>query len=98
MPYNAVYSVPGPLNGNDQYTRVFYNEQSGNGTIFFYNTSDDTPYFVTQGDFTELRIIAIEAQIGTPGGKGVVNTMAKLKAAGVDTSDYYSVAEYSGLD
>ncbi|MBO0331049.1 collagen-like protein [[Muricauda] lutisoli] len=91
-----VYSVPGPMDGNNYYSRLYYDENDSTGTIRFYNNSDDTAYNVAAGYFTNLRIIAIETTTGAKNGQQSI--MDELKAAGIDADDYDAVAEYFGLD
>lgn len=56
--------------------------------------SDGNLYQVNGSPFPELIVVAIEL---SNTGKTSENIMAELKDAGVDTSDYYAVADYFGL-
>jgi hypothetical protein len=96
-PNSFIYPVPGPLSGNNEYTRVYYIEENGDMTIVFYNTADDSQYDVVKGEYIQLKIVAVEALTST-GKSSQENVMSELKAAGVDTSDYNAVAEYFGLE
>ena len=93
---NVFYSVPGPLNANARYTRLFYDEENGEGEVNFYSTSTDAEAIVAAGTFTVFRIIAIETMVGSKNSQESI--MSELKSAGVDTSDYNQVAEYFGLE
>ncbi|MGN7513596.1 MAG: hypothetical protein ACTHOM_04420 [Allomuricauda sp.] len=91
-----IHPVPGVFGGNAHYSKYWVKPSAASTLgIYFYNTSDDSAYPVPLGDFSSLRIFAIQ---GTIGNKNSTDTMAELKAAGVDTSDYDAVAEYFGLD
>ena len=91
------YPVPGPLSNNDRYSRVYANEDNAQINVFFYNTSDDSPWAVPQGFFTQFRVVAIDfATFGNKGSQD--NVLSELKSAGVDTSDYNQVAAYFGLE
>ncbi|MEC7769546.1 MAG: hypothetical protein VX798_00080 [Bacteroidota bacterium] len=92
----VVYSVPGPMDGNLYYSRLFYSESNSNGTIFFYKMADDSAHNIAAGYFTNLKIIAIETTTGAKNAQQSITD--ELKDAGVDTSDYDAVAEYFGLD
>lgn len=94
---NVYFSMPGPFNNNNQYTKVYYDEDNGNAEVEFYNTSDNTDYFVQLGEFSNLRTIAIEVMVQTSKGT-TVNLLDELKSAGVDTADYHAVAAYFGLE
>lgn len=78
--------MPGPFNNSNQYTKVFYDEDNVNAEVEFYNTSDNTDYFVQLGEFSNLRANAVEVMVQTSK-DGVVNILDELKSAGVDTTD-----------
>ena len=90
------YPVPGALDMNATYTRVLFSEKFGTVDVFFYNTSDNSPYIVSPGEYTIFRVVAIDFSLGSKGSQKSV--LEQLKAAGVDTNDYASVANYFGLD
>lgn len=92
---NIFYSVPGPLNANARYTRLFYDEDNGEGEVNFYTTETDAEAVIAAGTFTVFRIIAIETMVGSKNSQESI--MSELKTAGVDTADYTAVAEYFGL-
>jgi hypothetical protein len=94
---NVYYSMPGSLNSNNQYTKMYYDEDNGNAVVEFYNTSDNTDYFVQLGEFSNLRTIAIEVMVQV-NKDSAVNVLDELKSAGIDTSDYHAVAAYFGLE
>ncbi|WP_420320995.1 hypothetical protein [Flagellimonas sp.] len=92
------YVIPAPnkfnFNGYKDIV-VFYDEFSGDGSYEFLN-HDGSAFNVIQGIIDEIRIVAIENSVViNKNGNGDV--MAQLKAAGVDTSDYYAVLAYFGL-
>ncbi|MBO0342224.1 MAG: hypothetical protein ACTHOM_04415 [Allomuricauda sp.] len=93
---NVVYAVPGPMEANLFYTRLFYNQDSSNGSIQFVDSTNDAAYNISAGYFINLKIIAIETTTGAKNAQQSI--MDELKAAGVDTNDYDAVAEYFGLD
>ncbi|MDF0714640.1 collagen-like protein [Muricauda sp. 334s03] len=91
------YSVPGPLGNNTRYSRVYANENNADVNVFFYNTSDDSAWDVPQGTFTQFRVVSIE--FSSQGNKSAQESViSELKDAGIDTSDYYAVAAYFGLE
>ncbi|WP_164732878.1 hypothetical protein [Flagellimonas marinaquae] len=93
-PTGLKYSIPGSLSANVFYARVWLNS-GGFFNIRFHDTSDNSNYQVSQGEFDKVIVVAIEL---TSANKNSENIMAELKAAGVDTSDYNQVAAYLGLE
>ncbi|UII77458.1 hypothetical protein LV716_06725 [Flagellimonas sp. HMM57] len=94
---NLIYSVPGPIESNSKYTRYYINEETGLLIIRFHNTIDDSIYNVPEGKYDELRIIAIEALVQSPGKGASQSIVDELKAAGVDTNDYHAMVDHFGL-
>ncbi|MAU14846.1 MAG: hypothetical protein CMH46_04825 [Muricauda sp.] len=92
----AVFPIPGTI-ANDDYGTYYYVESTGDATLVIYNLSDDSPEdSLAPGTYDSVRIIAIESMNGSKSSHESLK--AELKAAGVDTNDYYAVAEYFGLN
>ncbi|MFT0713832.1 hypothetical protein [Flagellimonas lutimaris] len=97
------FLVPGNYRGNLQYTTLQFKDSFNNGdaTISFYNSVDDSLYFVPEGELSNLTIVAIEkgTQVLNLNLKSSQeNVLSELKAAGVDVNDYHAVVAYFGLE
>jgi len=66
--------------------------------MFFYEVGTENLKSVTVGQLDELKLIVIESNSTTSGKSSKANTLSNLKSAGVDTSDYYAVMDYYGLE
>ncbi|MBW8243120.1 collagen-like protein [Muricauda oceani] len=95
-PNDRWYSIPGPIDQFQRYTKVIVLEQDSEVKIDFFNV-DHTPYVFPAGKFNMLRIVAIDLGNGTAK-TSKEDAMSELKSAGVDTSDYNQVAAYFGLN
>ncbi|WP_299800792.1 hypothetical protein [uncultured Maribacter sp.] len=66
--------------------------------MFFYEVGTENLKSVTAGQLNELKLIIVESNSTTSGKSSKENTLANLKYAGIDTSDYYAVMDYYGLE
>ncbi len=90
------FSIPGPESG-DFTTQVY--AEPGSVNVNFRELDNSASYVISQNDnLQSLRVVIIESNVDTGSKSSQSLALAKLKAAGVDTSDYDAVAEYFGLN
>lgn len=70
----------------------------GKFVVIFYETGSEALASVSTGDLDKLRVIVAKSTSTTSGKSSREGLQAKMKSAGVDINDYYSVMDYFGLD
>ena len=90
------YPVPGLGPGGIFYVRVYFSVVENGIYLEFEDIPNFDAQVVSEGYLQELILIVAEANV--VGKSSQESVMSQLKAAGVDTSDYYAVAEYFGLE
>jgi hypothetical protein len=88
------YQIPGISFSNDFEVEL----RSGELGIFNYSRTTGASQTLTAGDYNLIKAIIIESSNTSSGKSENKDVLSELKEAGVDTNDYYQVADYYGLD
>ena len=91
---SSYYPIPGVSFSNEFEVEL----QLGEMNIYSYSRTTGALRALTAGEFRLVKAIIIESSNTSSGKSENKDVLSELKEAGVDTNDYYQVADYYGLD